>query len=1101
MINPEHGANPDDSHWLEALHDVIASDAAEIKFDSTLDDSSAAELKQLEECLRLLEQFRRNKDAVGRPPRRIGRFEIIREVGRGGFGVVFAAIDSQVGRQVAVKIPRPEVISSRSARSRFLREAKAAGLLTHPNLIPIHEVGEDGPICYIASALCSGPNLAQWLEARTEPVPERQAATIVASLARGVEHAHRRGVLHRDIKPSNVLLQIDGSVTLPDEGSGAEPNLTPLLTDFGLAKVAELGEDQTHNGTLVGTPAYMAPEQANGQLEEIGPTTDVYALGVLLFELIAGRPPFRGQTDVRTLQLVARGEVPPLRRFRPRVSRDIEAIAFKCLEQKPANRYPTAEHLADDLQRFLNGESTWARPTIGAEKLAKWCRRRPAVAALLSVILATSVLLMGGGWWYSSQLRAALDLVELQMFTTEQYLYAANVRLADQAISTDQIDQARVHLSRAISLTGEAGQRSFGWQYLWNELNEHERAIRGHTGEVFCVRFSPDGRLLATSSQDQTARIWDVANGKCRFVFNGHVGDVNCVAFSRTGDLLGTAGDDGTIRVWSTADGRLVSRAKLHDARAVGVAFSPVGDTLACCGLNGKVALFKAETGELVTRFVGHSGTVHALQFSSDGKILATASDDKTVRLWDVTTGTERSQLRHDGGVNCLSLSHNGDLLLTGQCSQRFVNLWGSRGGPIDEISTKVRRQAVRTYDWVQAVEFHPAGEYYAVAAKDGTVKLYRSSDDTFLRQLRGHGTRVWSLAFSRDGEYLATASADRTVKLWKLPLPTRPETIDDRSAVTALDLTRDRQTLARGNALGEIAILDVRSRKPIWTICLKDESNAQSAQRSVPTPSSGDAERLDELHDTRRVQSLAISPDGNFVAASQFDDANVKVWDARSRQRIAVWRSESPAVAALAFSPDGKKLVAGGTRGELVTYNVHEFEPLMHVQAYEDRLMALAYAPREPILATIGDAARFKIWDAQGNHLKTFGDVCTDEMRCLAFSPDGMLLAVGGNNRIAQIWEWKKGRKIASLAGHKLEVTGVAFSSDQRCLATVSSDGCVRLWNLATREELFTLAQDLGSLTAVTFAGNELLATGSRAALHGTFGTMHFWTVGQSSH
>ncbi len=265
----------------------------------------------------------------------IGRFEIERELGRGGCGVVFLALDPDVGRRVALKVPRPEVLISRGSRQRFLREAKAAGALSHPNLVGVYEVGEDGPLCYIASEFCDGPTLECWLENSAEGALPSGAARLIELLARAVEHAHQRGVLHRDIKPSNILL------SLGSEGTGScLSDFNPRLTDFGLAKLVELSDDETRSGSLLGTPAYMAPEQAEGRIKDIGPTTDVYALGVMLYELLAGRPPFRGASDVQTLQLVSRCEVPRLPRRRPAIGRDLRAIVLKCLEREPATRGP-----------------------------------------------------------------------------------------------------------------------------------------------------------------------------------------------------------------------------------------------------------------------------------------------------------------------------------------------------------------------------------------------------------------------------------------------------------------------------------------------------------------------------------------------------------------------------------------------------------------------------------------------------------------------------------------------------------------------------------------------------------------------------------------
>jgi serine/threonine protein kinase len=305
-------------------------------------------------------------------PSKLGRFQVRRELGRGAFGVVWLAHDPHLRRDVALKVPRAEALVSPEARERFLREARAAAGLDHPNVVPVYDAGEVGSVCYIASAYCPGTNLAAWLRQRDEPVPAREAAALVATLADGVEHAHGRGVVHRDLKPANVLLETGG-------GDDTNPTFLPRITDFGLAKLLAVepgweGEApaepratgaQTESGAIVGTPCYMAPEQAGGKSREVGPAADVYALGAILYEVLTGRPPFQGETVLDVLLQVRAQEPVPPGSLRAKMPRDLETICLKCLEKAPARRYPTARALADDLRRFLAGEPVQARPVGG----------------------------------------------------------------------------------------------------------------------------------------------------------------------------------------------------------------------------------------------------------------------------------------------------------------------------------------------------------------------------------------------------------------------------------------------------------------------------------------------------------------------------------------------------------------------------------------------------------------------------------------------------------------------------------------------------------------------------------------------------------------
>jgi tRNA A-37 threonylcarbamoyl transferase component Bud32 len=315
-------------------------------------------------------------------PGRLGRFLLLRELGRGGFGIVFQAVDPTLSRLVALKVARAETMASEKFRSRFARESKAAARLDHPNLVPVYEVGEAEGVDYIAMPYVEGVTLAHWLHSREGPVPFRHAAGLILRVAEAVQHAHERGVLHRDLKPKNILLQ-PGPV-----GSADDPGIEPRVCDFGLAKVAEWGADETAWHVQIGSPPYMSPEQIDGSLGPLGPASDIYALGVILYELLAGRPPYRAETRTETLRQVIQDAPEPPSRRRPGTPRDLEAICLKCLEKLSDRRYPTAAALAGDLKRFLAGEPTVAGPVSRWAGVARSGWRHPAHAALYALIVS-----------------------------------------------------------------------------------------------------------------------------------------------------------------------------------------------------------------------------------------------------------------------------------------------------------------------------------------------------------------------------------------------------------------------------------------------------------------------------------------------------------------------------------------------------------------------------------------------------------------------------------------------------------------------------------------------------------------------------------------
>ncbi len=383
--------------------------------------------------MRLLDEvWPRDADPCEEVPRQLGRFNILRELGRGGFGVVFLAEDSLLGRRVAVKVPRVEILAGSESWRRFLREARAASRLDHPNLVPLLEAGAVGPVGYIVSAFVPGPSLEQWLRGHSERANPRWAARLVAALARAIDHVHAQGILHRDLKPANILLHSPGcTIDLSEPASWPGVPLeswVPRICDFGLAKLREIEEEETRSRVVCGSPPYMAPEQADSRRDEIGPATDVYGLGAILYELLTGRPPFGGKSNLETLRRVATDEPVPPRQRRAGIPRDLETICLKCLAKRPDRRYSAAADLAEDLERFVEGRPIAARPTPTWERAARWARRNPAAAALVSAVLMATVAGLGGLIWHASVLRDKNAELRREAVRTERHARDAGIQ-------------------------------------------------------------------------------------------------------------------------------------------------------------------------------------------------------------------------------------------------------------------------------------------------------------------------------------------------------------------------------------------------------------------------------------------------------------------------------------------------------------------------------------------------------------------------------------------------------------------------------------------------------------------------------------------------
>jgi tRNA A-37 threonylcarbamoyl transferase component Bud32 len=489
-------------------------------------------------------------------------YEVLAELGRGGMGVVYKARHVKLGRLVALKMILVAEHAGPEERARFQTEAEAVARLLHPNIVQIYEVGEQDRRPFLALEFCAGGSLEKKLGG--VPLPAKEAARLAETLARAMHTAHEQDVIHRDLKPANILLAQDR---------------TPKVTDFGLAKkLDEAG--QTATGVVMGTPSYMAPEQADGKTEEIGPLADVYALGAILYECLTGRPPFRAATVAQTLQQVIEVDPVPPRQLNPESPRDLETVCLKCLRKDPQRRYHSAAALADDLRRWLDGKPILARPVSAWERFRKWARRRPSLAAL-AVLTALLVLVTLVGVAGVTLLWQRAEEADTR---TQRTAYVRTLALA-------HVEWRDGNLARSDELLDACPAELRGWE--WHYLRRlfrvrHLATLRGHAGPVNGVAFSPDGTRLASASADGSVRVWDRQAHREMLTLRGHEGAVLAVAFSPDGGRIASGGADHTARLWDR-EGHEVLTLRGHTVGVASVAFSPDGTRLATGG-GGKSA-------------------------------------------------------------------------------------------------------------------------------------------------------------------------------------------------------------------------------------------------------------------------------------------------------------------------------------------------------------------------------------------------------------------------------------------------------------------------------------------------------------------------------
>jgi WD40 repeat protein len=1007
-------------------------------------------------------------------PMRLGGYRLVREVGRGGMGVVYEAVEEALGRHVALKMLPAHAQQDPRYLLRFQREARAAGRLLHRNIVPVYGVGEHEGINYYVMQFIAGKGLdcvlaelrrtpreataPGWMGPDAGRAYFTQIARVGMQVAEALAYAHGQGVLHRDVKPSNLLLDGQGSV---------------WVSDFGLAKASDGEDNLTHSGDLIGTLRYMAPERFRGHSDA---RSDIYALGLTLYELLTLRPAFGEGDQGKLVHQVLHDEPPRARAVNPAVPQDLDTIVTRAIAREPERRYPSAAALADDLQRWLEDRPIRARPASRLEHAWRWARRNRTLAGLLAAVVG--ILLAGTSlvtWKWRDEARAHAEADRAQA-VSDQFASAALAekthaeesrreaeRLTastalDLAISlgeNGQVDRGLVLLARGLELAVRSGNAELEQAFrrnltAWRAADFRKRGRFFVNDWITDLAYSPDGRRFAVASRGKFVQVGDTATGQPLGQPLAHDAPVSTLAFSPDGkQLLTGTGDSplkGEARLWDLATGKPLGPPLVRDGYVSRVAFRPDGRSLLIVA-KAQARLWRSDRKSDPV-LLPHRPGVSSAGYSPDGRFVVTAGPDGTVRLWDAADGKPVSQvLRHDTRgiqfpdqvclVRAVAFSPDSKLLVTGSfvtdlSHHRYLGgearLWRVPDGepvgvPLPSLGPVMA--AAFSPDSRRLLTSHLVVNPPKADPKSGWAQLWDVATGRAVgAPLRTTGP-MWSVAFSPDGRGILTGSETGLSQFWiaatGLPLgPAFWGTANARSVAFA----PDGQTALVGHTHDQ-------SEVELW---------------EAPRASATD---FTARHD-QAITTLAVSPDSQLLLTGS-DDQTARLWNASTGTfRGPAWRHPRP-VTSVAFSPDGRLALTGSADGTAQLWDVATGQAHGPRWQHTGRVAQVTFSRDGRLAVTAAWDGTVRFWDvATGRpHSPLLRE--KNAVAALAIRPDGRLVLTGSNEHGPLLWEVAGGQSRRLGPDSWAQVGYVAFSPDGRWCLAGSLDGTTRLWDTTT--------------------------------------------------
>ena len=1010
-----------------------------------------------------------------------GDYVLEEEIAHGGMGVIYRARQVELNRTVAIKLLLLGRYSSAESVERFRREARAAAALRHPNIVAIYEVGEHDGQHFLAMEFVEGRNLLAVL--REGPLTSRHAAEIVVSVARAIQYAHEHGVLHRDLKSSNVIIDALGQVH---------------VTDFGLAKKLDGSSDLTVTGQMIGTPNYLSPEQAAGRQSEVGPPSDVYSIGALLYELLTARPPFMADSLQDTLLRIRDAEPVSPRMLNPAVDRELETIGLKCLEKNPQRRYHSAEALAEELERWLRGEPILTRPCSPWMRLMKWTRRQPRIAMLTLVSVLAVVTLVLGLTIMSVHLKRANTDVRATNTRLSASLYELQWRKADEASRADEGDETIAWLSHALRRNPSD---SVAAARLLSLLSSYSFPVPLlppllHEDRLVAVDFGQSGERLATATAAGTARLWNIQSGKVEIELPHPAQLTHCVLGGAGDRRLLTISTEPKARLWDLSSQQVVKEFSRSPMRLLGnrVLLTCDRRLMALKVQSNVVAVLNADSGEWAVPPLSLPAEIVDFALSEDGRQLATGTRSE-VQLWDVNSNralhapvqmtAAPTALRFSEDGRWLGCSVNGKAwvmnTLTGAREREF-NIGGSTIALVDNTEHVITRLPFTVFNFRTGQDRGSAigqsrFDWLRHASLTALLFSSKSADRVQMLDPSTGRSRVepffhdgWIVAskLHPNGKTVATASQDRTARIWSVEMgKAEPLTLPVGGAIY------EAQWSPSGDKILSASIREGATKFQLW--------HGQTGAPLIPPRDSGDLiyfaswsadssrfATASQDHTTRIwdgktgepmspplrhegvVVSCAFSPDGQLLASGAADKM-VRLWEGHTGKAIGAPLPHSHTPLKIVFSKDGRRLASASEDGTIRVWSMPDGQLVVGPLRHDGTCWGVAFSPDDRWLASSSSDGTARLWDAATGKPALLPLRHEGPVLGASFSPNGRAIATSTESGMARVWDTATGQPLSEPMRHPDRVWLVRWSPDGRFLATSCVDGTARIWDVAT--------------------------------------------------